>query len=436
MTKKRSISLFAIFSIILVICLIACFVNFTYPFSINGNYYSYSNFVSNIKTGEDVSSSLRITYRAELPQDEIITNYNNLRSNAMDRLQQIVQDEGFKDVTVSEYGDDGIVIQVGNLLTEADSNSLIALIGNPQTISFSTNSDGSDPFVKAECVKSATANSYSNQGEVSYYVLIEFKDEYKAEMAAKSADNTIYVYLGDTEFISGGLSAGSIDENGMISLSNPDFKSLLDATTVANQIKTGMLGIELTQTSCNTISASYGNGADILLSIALVAIVLAACIYLIVKFKDMGWLTTFAMMFFVTISLFLLQSIPFAHLNFAGFIALAICFLVAVDTVMIVLQAAKKHYQEDSKLHIAFKMAFKETMARTFINNSLFALVGLLCIFMPVLSVQSFGWVALVLPFVSIFTTQALMRLFVKMYLAINNENGKKCNFHKGGKNA
>jgi hypothetical protein len=55
---------------------------------------------------------------------------------------------------------------------------------------------------------------------------------------------------------------------------------------------------------------------------------------------------------------------------------------------------------------------------------------------MPSLPIQSFGWVALVMPIVSVFCSQALMRLFIKMYLALNNTDGKKCNFHKGGKNA
>ena len=81
-------------------------------------------------------------------------------------------------------------------------------------------------------------------------------------------------------------------------------------------------------------------------------------------------------------------------------------------------------------------MSMKENLARSMFVNALVAIAGLICIFMPVLSVQSFGWVALVLPFVSVFTLHALMRLFIKMYLALNNENGTKCNFHKGGKNA
>ena len=78
MTKKRSKCLFILFAILLVIGLVATFVNFTYPLAIKGNYYSYSNFVSNIKLGEDIGTSLRITYRADLPYYEQESNYTNL----------------------------------------------------------------------------------------------------------------------------------------------------------------------------------------------------------------------------------------------------------------------------------------------------------------------------------------------------------------------
>lgn len=433
MTKKRSKSLFVLFAIILVICLFACFVNFTYPFSVGGNYYSYSSFVSNMKLGEDVGNSLRIVYNAKA-ENEAATNYNNLRTHTMDSLKDIVSAEGFKDVSVTEYGEDGIVLTVGNILTEDDKNSIISLVGNPATISFSKNSDGKDPFTKYENIKSVTAMDYNNQGTMEYYVVVEFKDEYKSEIVSISKENDIYVFLGTQQFLT--INKDNLPEDGKIYLQNESFKSVLDATTIANQIKAGMLSLELTQIQCDEITPSYGRAASVWLSVALIVLTIAVFAYLIVKFKQLGWLTTFAMLFFIVISLFLLQSIPLVHINFAGFIAMALCLIVLVDNCLDTFETAKKYYQADKKLSIAIKMALKECLSKTLISNALLMLVGFACLFMPSLSIQSFGWVAFVLPIVSVFTTQALMRLFLKMYLAINHEDGKKCNFHKGGKNA
>jgi len=437
MTKKRSKSLFVLFSILLVVCLVACFVNFTYPFSLNGNYYSYSNFVSNLKLGEDVGSSLRIVYRAEQNEDELNTNYNDLRLSTMNALKDIVKAEGYKDVTVAEFGEDGIAIQVGNLLTNDDKQIVESLIGKPAAISFSTNSDGAEPFAVGKHVKSAKAQQFNNpeNGEIAYYVLLEFKDEYKDMIAEKSSGKTVYIYFGEQKFAELDYGNESIT-NGMIYLQSDTFKSMLDATTCANQIKTGMLDLALTQISSDYISASYGEYATLLLTIAMVVFVVAAFAFLIVKYRHMGWLACFNLLFFVVISLFLLQSIPLVHINLAGIIAMLLGFILAVDSLMMIFEKTKEHYQSGAPLYVAFREAEKQSLFKTLFLNATLLIAGFICLFMPVASVQSFGWVALVLSLVSTFTNLVLMRLFVKMYLALNSEDGKKCNFHKGGKNA
>ena len=113
-----------------------------------------------------------------------------------------------------------------------------------------------------------------------------------------------------------------------------------------------------------------------------------------------------------------------------------LCFWLAVDNILTILEKAKENYQAGAQLFIAVREAQKATLAKTLFFNALVIVSGFVCLFMPVAAVQSFGWVALVMGIVSMFTTQALMRLFTKMYLALNSENGAKCNFHKGGKNA
>ena len=437
MTKNRSRSMFVLFSILLVVCLVACFVNFTYPFSLNGNYYSYSNFVSNLKLGEDISSSLRIVYRAEQAEDELKTNYNELRQSTMNSLKDIVEAEGYKDVSVAEYGKDGIVLQVGNLITVDDKNAVESLIGNPTAISFSTETDGSQPFATAEHIKSVESMQYNNPetGDVSYIVVVQFKDKYVKMIEDKTTSKTVYIYFGETQFASLNYSSGAVSD-GVIYLESPSFTSLLDATTCANQIKTGMLDLSLTQISSDYISASYGEFSTLLLSIAATIFVLTAFVFLIVRYRHAGWLACFNLLFFIVIGLFLLQSIPLVHINLAGLIAMLICFVLAIDGLIMVFEKAKEHYQNGTQLYVAFREAQKESLFKTIFLNATVLIVGFICLFMPVASVQSFGWVALVLSLVSTFTNLALMRLFIKMYLALNNENGKKCNFHKGGKNA
>ena len=164
--------------------------------------------------------------------------------------------------------------------------------------------------------------------------------------------------------------------------------------------------------------------------------VLIAFIFFIVKYKQLGLLASFAMIFFITLSLFFLQSIPLAHINFAGLIGILIGFVVLSDNMIELFERAKKHYLQDTKLNIAFKLAQKESLTKSFVTNVGLMIVGFISLFMPALSIQSFGWVVFVMSFVSIFTQQALMRLFINMYLPLSKLDGRKCNFSKGGKNA
>ncbi len=438
MTKKRSKCLFVVFSIILVICLIASFVNFTYPFTINGNYYSYSNFVSNLKLGEDIGKTYRIVYRAELPEGEAQANYNNLKTSTMLQLKDIVQSEGYEDVTVTSYGSDSILIQIGNILTIDDENEIVDLIGAPAAISFSMSSENTDPFAGPKDIDTVSAYDYydSSTGETIYGVLINFKEELIDEIESATADGgTVYIFLGDTQFTSMDLNSSAIT-NGQIFMQSDSFVDHASANTVANIIRTGMLDLELTTVESDSITPTYGVGSNIWMAIVMAVLILIAFIFMIVKYRDLGWLACFNLLFFITISLFLLQSIPLVHMNFAGMIGVLIAFMFVIDSFMSIFDKAKEHYNQDTKLYVAMKVAQRECLTKTFVMNVGLMIVGLICLFMPSLAISSFGWATFVMSFVSIFCVQALQRLFIKMYLALNSTDGKKCNFHKGGKHA
>lgn len=437
MTKRSSRCLFIIFAIILVVGLVASFVNFTYPFSVKGNYYSYSSFLSNMKMGEDMNSSVRIVYRTETDVDD----YSKQRKATMQELRDILKDEGYYDVNLAEYGDDGILLTVGNLLNKDDENKVLDLFSNPANISFAMENDHTKAFANAKDVKSVTAKSGQSYAEDGVniinvnYVEIEFKDSTKDRIAKDTASaSTLYIFFGDDLFTTMNMSGGITE--GIIQMQSSEFTDKVTTQTFANRIKTGTLSLSLTKLYSSSITASYGNGTDILLGVALAVMFIAGTIFLIVKYGHLGWLSMFANLFYVVIGMFLLQSIPLVHINFAGIIAIALSYLILLDGTVAIFESAKKDYQSDVKLYVALKSAQKENTMRVVIFNLIALVSGFVCVFMPSASIRSFGWIMLVLSFVSVFVILAMLRLFIKMYLPFNSENGKKCHFHKGGKNA
>lgn len=440
MTRKRSKGLFVVLSIILTILLIASFVSFTYPLSVNGNYYSYSSFISNLRLGEDISNGLKIVYRTELPDGELSTNYCTLLNSTKHDLKEIIESSGYQDVTVSDYGTDGIVVNIGNIITKSDMTDLINLVGSPETISFylGEKTETSKPLVVANDIKSVSAQEYYDASTAKniFYVRIDFKDQLKDYLAEKTAEGgTLNIYLGESQFTSMDLGSTGITE-GIITIQSDAFTGMDTTTYYANKIKTGTLGLELTQIECEEITPSYGIGGDMLLSIAMVIAVVACFVLLIVKYKHVGWLACYNLLFFITIGLFLLQSIPLVNINFAGILAMMLTLVLSVDSLITIIEKAKSYYNRDAKLHVAFKMAQKDSLARIMFTNALVALAGFVCLLLPSATLKSFGWVSMVMSLVNIFTSLVMMRLFINMYLPFNNTDGKKCNFHKGGKNA
>ncbi len=442
MTKKRSTFLFILFAIILVICLVASFVSFTYPFAINGNYYRYSSFLENVKLGEDLSSSLRVVYSTKLGNGQSNEKYDGLLESTMLGLTNIVESEGYHDVYVAKSGDNDIVLEVGNILEKTDENFLVDLIGDPETLTFYTTERTKvedTPAFYARYIKDVEAiEQYNSQtGKKSFGIQIYFKDEFKddIELATKTA-SSLYAYFGDSTEAFFTLTISEPITNGIIGFTSSNFTSKADATTYANKIKSGALDLELTKLDSAMISASYGRGADLTVGIALLVLLLAGFVFLIVKYRHMGWLACFNLLFYVTLGMFFIQSIPLAHINFAGVLGIVLATVVAFDLLISIFETAKRHYNAETKLYVAFKMAIKETLFKTCLSNGLLFVAGVVCVFMPIASVNSFGWALLVLPLVTVFTNLVLMRLFINMYLAINNTDGKKLNFHKGGKNA
>ena len=439
MTKRRSINLFVVFSILLAILLVACFVNFTYPFPMYGTYYSYSNFVSNIRLGEDIGSSMRVVYRASLPEGEAQSNYNALKTSTINQLKDIIQSEGYKDVTVSSY-DDKIVMQIGNILNETDETTITSLLENPQPAAFYIDamSDENPPFATAEDINVVdVVTSYDQTtAENIIVVRVQFKEDKIDEIAELTAEGgTLYIYKGDTVYSQIDLGSSAIEE-GVIYIQNSAFVDEATAQTYANVLRIGIISLDLTSIELSTITPSYGVGSDVMIPIAMAVFVLCLFIFMIVKYKQMGALACFNLLFFITIGLFILQSIPLAHYNFAGMIGMLLCLIISADSLMNIFERAKIHYQTGLQLHVAFKLGQRETLFKNLILNILTFAVGFVCVFIPNMAIQSFGWVALVLPIVNLFTSLVLMRLFINMYLPLNNTDGKKLNFHKGGENA
>lgn len=441
MTKNRSKMLIIFLSLILVVGLVASFVNFTYPLSVGGVEYKYSSFANELVLGSDVSEGVLIEYKANTRNDADKDNYSALMQETISGIKGILEDSGFKNSTITQNGDDSIRVEVGSIVDRDDSSKAINLIGAPKLLTFSATTSASDAFMTASEVEKVEAKEFSNGAQTVYYVEITFTDKGFDIISKKSAEiakegGTLYMLLGDTQI---GSSTQEITTK-TLSLSGDNFIDMTTTKGYAIQIRTGMLPLELVCTYNGSISASAGvrgNVANpmIYIWIAFGLMVVASAVFFVLRYKQIGLMAIFNMMFYVVLGLFFLQSVPLVHINLSGVFAMMLGYVLAVVSITNTLENARNEYAKGKKLHTCLKQAINSTLTSTIGVNVMLAIVGIVCALMPTMAIQSFGIVTMVLSLVNIFCAQALMRLMIKLYLPLNPEDGSKCNFTKEGLN-
>lgn len=438
MTKKRSIFLIIFLSIILVIGLLASFVSFTYPFAINGNYYHYSSFVHELVLGSDVSNGVVVTYRASLPENEPSSSFDDYMNNTVLGLEEILADAGYKDSTVVTLGDNKIQVTVGNVSGYEEQQQAISLIGNPQKLKFSSSSSATteNEFdISGKYVKSIEVKSQDGNGVTVYYVDIQMTSEGRSKLKALTQDintngGTMYMYLGETSIASmDSASLGVVTDGHLTMYSQDNFVDKSTTQSYVNSIKTGLLDMDLTQLESSQITASMGNRIGMWIAIAFAVMVVVSFAFLAVKYRELGGIAIFNMLYFIVIGLGLLQSIPFIHFNISGLLGLALCYILSFDAITNICESAKREYASGKKLHTCFKLAGKKSLWQILIPNIFVFVAGVVCALIPNVAVSSFGGVALVLSLVNIFTSLVWFRVMLKLYSALNFYKGERCNF-------
>ena len=438
MTKNRSKMLIILLTIVLIVGLVASFVSFTYPLSIGGVKYQYSSFVNELVLGSDINSGVMFKYNATARNVSDEQDYDALMDNTLSGLRDILDDSGFKNSTIARNGDNGVYVEVGGIIDRDDSQEVISLISNPQQLVFSSSSDSSDTdaiFATSSDISSIEALQAPDGS--AYYVEITFKKDRLNYIKQKTEEivgdsGTFYMLVGDQQM---GSSTTAITTSS-ISMTTKDFIDMATTKKYAVQLRVGLLPLDLTCTYYGAISASAGargNVANPMLYIwvALGIMVVASLVFFILKYKQIGAMAMFNMLFYIVLGLFFLQSVPLVHINLSGVFAIVLSYVFAVVALTNTLESARQEYAKGKKLHTSLKQGINSTVVSTITINVMLALAGIVCALMPNMAIQSFGIVTMVLALLNIFCSQALMRLMIKLYLPFNSEDGKKCNFTK-----
>ena len=403
-----------------VACLLLVFtvISFNVPFTT----YTFKGFARSINTGLDFGDGSRATY--------VVTKADYCKysdKEFMEKGVEIIQELAYKkfaEANVYQVGDDQIVIEVPGA-------------GIPQDISIgqleikTERSKDAETHLNGSHIK--TAKFQMNGAD--YGVLIQFTDEgseLMKEMTASasegSAVNIVFCLNSDYDNAMQ-VSTQSTVSDGYVYFTMQNKES---AKLFANCVENSKYGINLVQEGDTvTIFAKLSTLGKVVCAVIVALMVIGSCAYLIAKFRELGLVSSLAMVFFALFNVITFSLITTFRLTMGSYIGMLLGYILTFVTVNILLEKIKSEFESGKKFIASFKSGYVKALPTIIDIFAISTIFSVVCLLLTSGFVNSFAFALLTNSLFGALTTLAIMLWFTRMYLKINNTNPKKINFRK-----
>lgn len=375
MSKKKSIVLLTVVSVIIAVLLAMTFASFKMPF-IKEGVYDYNSLLDVVDLDADMGGGLSYTLTLSDESDPV-EDIDAVKATLEERLT-VIGYENYRIVTMRASEDDDYKIRIdvkanGDVTTTSSDIAAVAGYGEVNFV------DGDNNLLVSgkEAIKDAYAQTANDQDGVEiYYVTMEFTDKaYEAiKTAAETAESssgtlTLKVVMGDD--YDNALFQGTVQSSSFDKTVSAQRTSLSDAEKLALQIKTGGLKYQYEISDPSTITAFYGAKVATYTVIAISAVVAVVIVLLIVLYKGLGIGASISVLAQVLLQVLMLYLVPGITVSVGSVIGFISAIIVAVFAHAIILKRISKEYASGKTLKAAALATYSNTGL-----NVLDALVG------------------------------------------------------------
>jgi preprotein translocase subunit SecD len=361
------------------------------------------------KLGLDLTGGFYAVYQAvdpniedfEAKMDGVVLVYRN-------RLDA----KGMTEATVQRQGSDKIRVEIPS--TETDPQALSQFLSTPAKLEWKDN-DG-NVIMEGANIVSAQAG-YSNG---QYVVSFKLDEEGKKTFAALTAE-----YAGTSKTITIELD-GSVISTATVSNTIASGEGIIQgsftqesATTLAMQIESGALPLEISESEVRSVSATLG--ADALnkgvlagaIGVGLI-ILFMLCIY-----RLPGLIASIALMFYILITFFCILTLPGVQLTLPGVAGVILSIGMAVDANVIIFERIREEMRSGKSLRTSVENGFQKAF-RAILDSNVTTLIaaGTLIIF-GTGSIKGFGYTLAIGICVSMLTAVVITRFLMKQVVKI-----------------
>lgn len=377
-----------------------------------------------INLGLDLRGGVYVEYSAKAPQDSE-ADFESLLQGTMSVIQNRLTDAGYAESTVQKIGMDGIRVEIPTATEGAQDevaarNAVLNLIGETAKLEF--RDSAGNVIMDGSMVKTAVGGYDSDTADyVIAFTLTSEGSEIFAEATSRMIGQTLAIYLDDEVLIQPTVQTAITGGHGQIS----HMGSLERAKTVAAQIQSGALPMELTQQKVDTVSATLG--PDALSSSVLAAVIgiLLVMIIMIIRYRLNGIVASWALCIYIIVLFMLIAAIPGIQLTLPGLAGIVLGIGMAVDANVIIFERFNEELRAGRALKQAVRAGFKNAMSAVLDANVTTLIAALVLLVYGTGSIQGFAKTLLLGVITSMFTAVVVTRFLMKSIVSLGIRNTK-----------
>ncbi len=431
MSKARSKTKLIIVAIFTIIGLLLTFVSFVVPTTNT----TFKGFFNAINFGYDIGGG-RLSVFEVAESDASSTNLDTELNETVRRLQANFASQGFNvtrqnqtvRIEVSHYDD----LKLTTILSQAGASfDLQNLIGGSDGLSFNDSSSDFDAegSISEKYVKSCkTLPSVVSDGRDNFPVLIEFTEEGQVlfkELTQKITDNSgsLYMHINGKVYNSSGFSLqGAVSNLTLYSTSQTSAQALMhQVNALAKPLRLSIIVDDVVTAGLNTGTGNVFGNIQFMLCAALIAVFVASVICLLVRYRMLGVIATVAMLLFVSIYAFFLQSIPLILLDINGLMGVLLSFALLFFTIRTIFEGVREEYAVGKRIPNSVSSAFRKSIINT-LEKSIFLLLFAAVLFIVgTVAFQAFAAALFVGLIVNFFVVFVALRGMCLSYTVVNS---------------
>ena len=361
------------------------------------------NWPDSLALGLDLRGGVYVEYSCAAPEGSE-ADFGTLLSGTIRVIQERLTDKGYAEATVQQIGTDGIRVEIPDV---TDPSAVLDLIGSTAKLEFK-DPDG-NTFMDGSMVKTAVYQFNEGDHQVAFTLTDEGAKIF-ADMTSNNIGKTLGIYLDGEELLSPTVQSAITTGSGVIT----QMQSAEYAQTVAAQIQSGALPMELTQQKVDTVSATLGTDALSTSVLAAVIGLVLIMLLMIFRYRLNGVVASWALCDYVIILFFLLAVIPGIQLTLPGLAGIVLGIGMAVDANVIIFERFNEELRAGRGIRTALRTGFKNAMSAILDANVTTLIAAIVLMFFGTGSIQGFAKTLLLGVVVSMFSAVVITRFLMK----------------------